>query len=91
MSYQGYKNYETWAVCLWFDNDQGMQGIAYMLAAQDVHGQAFKEWVEDDMPDGDSVSVLTGLYQDLLTGTMQNVDWKEVRDHFVDDTEEDSG
>lgn len=28
MSYNGYKNYETWNVCLWIGNDEGLHELA---------------------------------------------------------------
>jgi hypothetical protein len=28
MSYNGYKNYETWNVCLWIANDEGLYNLA---------------------------------------------------------------
>lgn len=34
MSYQGWKNYPTWAVALWLDNDRGLYESAIATVAQ---------------------------------------------------------
>ncbi len=47
--YNGYTNYETWAVCLWINNDQGLQEY--------WDGEAAVVW--DDTADDPADSVLT--------------------------------
>src|SRR5712691_4616597 len=32
--YNGWKNYETWAVALWIDNDQGTYGMRQIMAVE---------------------------------------------------------
>lgn len=39
MAYNGWKNYETWAVGLWIDNDEGGQSY-WLEAAQDAYDNA---------------------------------------------------
>lgn len=43
MGYNGYKNYETWNVCLWIGNDEGL----YSLAASCDDYASFTETIKD--------------------------------------------
>ena len=54
MSYQGWKNYETWCINLWLDNDEGLYNT-YREQAKDIVSQHTSEdddgnqvWTEDD-------------------------------------------
>lgn len=83
--YQGWANYETWAVALWLNNDQGMQEQAMSMAAghaKDDAGavaDAIKEWVESDMiPD-----LGASLAADLLGAAVADVDWYEIAQSFI--------
>ena len=101
--YQGWKNYESWAVALHIDNDEGLQNMVMEWAQEAVAGGAehqntkegvwtadesakftlaeqIKEFVEDQNPlsEGDS-----GMYGDLLSGAISDVDWDEVAEHYL--------
>lgn len=43
---QGYANRETWAVCLWIDNDEGTQAEAARMAAEARYNVSDDENVE---------------------------------------------
>ena len=69
--YQGWTNYETWAVSLWFDNDQGIYNMwrdtivdlkNEKLSDDDivVHlTDAMKDFIEDENPLMDTATVFT--------------------------------
>ena len=88
--YQGWKNYETWAVALWMDNDQGSQGYKKELAEQTRvedkdewrrdYADALKQWMEDDMPDMGAT-----VWTDLLNGAFSEVNWYEIAQNEIDD------
>jgi hypothetical protein len=90
MPYQGWKNYESWAVALWLDNEQSLQREAQRLANRSTHraADALKTFVTDDiLPD-----LGASLASDLLNAAVSEVDWQEVAEHFQDeDTDEESG
>lgn len=100
MTYNGWKNYETWAVGLWLDNDEGSQAMV-------------REWTREawlDAPSGESYGVLSdsqvarftladtakewaeeampdlgaSLWSDLLRGAMSEVDWIELADAWLE-------
>ena len=79
--YQGWSNYETWAVALWLDNDYGMYQMIQEEAstAEDAYslGQSIKGLIEEGAPQ------LDGVYGELLTGALQNVDWREIAQNLM--------
>ena len=94
MSYQGWTNYETWAVSLWLDNEEGSYSYAGELAgesteeaedeqyleAKHILGDKLKRWMEESMPD------LGGtLWADLLNAAFSEVDWTEIAEHYFEE------
>jgi hypothetical protein len=78
--YNGWKNYETWLVALWIDNDKGLQEMAREIAKGKgknyEKAMALKELIEDMNPLNEG----SGLFVDLMTAALGNVNWKEVLD-----------
>lgn len=92
MSYQGWKNYETWAVSLWLDNEEGSYHYLRELADSAAVGndredatvelaQAVKSWLEESAPE------VEGLWGDLLSAALSEVDWYEVAASALEDCE----
>jgi len=94
MDYNGWTNYETWAVALWIDNDEDSYRERQELARQferdeddpdseaDVAGyaDAIKEWVERDMvPD-----LGASLASDLLGAALSEVNWREIAESWLE-------
>lgn len=86
MSYNGWKNYETWNVNLWLDNDGSDEIIREMAAdyRDDTNGlaHAIQEMIEENMPD-----LGASMFSDLLSAAMREVDWYEIAEHYIDDLE----
>lgn len=80
--YNGWKNYETWAVALWIDNEQRTQNEARAIISEypDINdaAQEFKDWIEAGNPLADTAS----LFSDLLGAALSEVDWLEIAKHF---------
>ena len=75
--YNGYTNYETWAVGLWFDNDRGLYETVQEMI-QEAEGDfmtladMMQAFVEEMQPE------LDGIFSDLLTNALQSVNWDEL-------------
>ncbi len=90
--YNGWTNYETWAVNLWMDNDQGSKDY-YLDLATDYYKtdgeyaiyslpDALKELHEQALPE------LKGFAADLLGAAMHSVNWREIAEHLISEVKE---
>lgn len=81
--YQGWRNFETWAVALWLDNDRGLYDLVREWAAEAkaesgkrdakfVLADQLKEYIDDNKPE------LEGMWADLLNGAIDEVYWDEI-------------
>ena len=85
--YNGWTNYETWCVNLWFENDEGLYRDLLYLAqeADNVYdlSQDIKAMVEEWTPE------VTGLFADLINAALSEVDWQEIAQQWWDAAYED--
>jgi len=92
--YNGWTNYETWCVNLHLTNDESF----YRLVLQCQNADELKSWVNDRVE-----SVLYGsssqlnptrlMLSDLLTSSLQSVNWYEIYDglHSEDEKDDSNG
>jgi len=91
-NYNGWHNYETWAIALWLDNEESSQSYwqseaesALARADGDADQATFalenaiKEQHEEALPE------LQGFAADLLNAAMSEVNWREIARHLVDE------
>ncbi len=94
--YNGWTNYETWCVSLWMDNEEGTQDY-WLERADNCLGAArhddnpkdnaiydlsiaIKEEHEEAKPD----ALACGVFCDLITAAMSEVNWREIAKHFIE-------
>lgn len=104
MAYNGWKNYSTWSVALWFDNDQGLNGmiverIDECLAEGMTKGEARREVMElienvvSEMY-GDCYDAVEGIWGGFATQLLLSdpeildIDYYSVADSFLGDYDE---
>jgi hypothetical protein len=89
-TYNGWKNYPTWAVNLWLSNDEGLyRETLYRVGAVSDEGRAaiadsIKGYVVDDLaPD-----LGASFAADLLGYALDCVDWYEIADAWIESASE---
>ena len=85
MTYNGWKNWETWNVKLWLDEED------YRPYVQGgPSGEGIREYVEEAYgPDGDWCSSCSaGPMADAWGMYLQAVDWAEIYDAYVEDLDD---
>ncbi len=95
MSYNGWKNYATWNVALWIDNEEGTYKYRCQLAerakllaqagdesAQGLLANMLKDWINDGNPLAKGKG---SVYSDLLTAALDDVDWLEIAANFLEE------
>jgi hypothetical protein len=80
--YNGWSNYETWLVNLWFGDiftemsDQGQ-----------LHSEMLREFVEE-MLESDGALPQYGFAADIMNAALRSVDWRELAEHYETEEEE---
>ena len=88
MSHEGWKNYETWCVALWLDNEYSLyQHFTWFAKCHSLSdtSREIKEWMEE----GNPLSEVAGVYTDLLNAAISEVDYYEIAEHFQVKDDED--
>lgn len=100
--YNGWKNYETWNVKLWIDNEQSSheywreqtQSIwMHPRAGRAYTSQTRLEAATTDLADAlkaeheENTPTVTGVYADLLNAALGEVDWYEIASNMIEDEE----
>lgn len=83
--YEGWRNYETWAVGLWLANDEGLYDGAREVAARGskyLMESAMHDYVESILF-GDEAPATLGT--DLLTHALAYVDWPAIVERFQEE------
>ena len=84
-NYNGWTNYETWAVSLWIDNEELSYRYWRQEAARCLRRSTDKEAASSDLAERLKQEILdnapTGepnVYSDLLTAALSEVNWLEI-------------
>lgn len=102
-TYNGWKNYETWNVALWIDNDQGSYNERIRLA-QEAWDEAeadrsftrleqaqfdLADKLKDWIEEQNPLANDASLFSDLLNAALSEVDWMEIAENWLEDIDKD--
>ena len=106
-TYNGWTNYETWAVALWIDNEQGTSERARELAQEFAEEPQINKLTGRDQTAyqlGKAINEWVeeemlpaigeaSLQADLLGAAVSEVNWYEIAEHYLSDlpAEEEEG
>ena len=97
-TYQGWKNYETWAVALWLNNDQGTYNLVRDMAREARESdRATTGYVGadaavvladalEDMVKTDMPEMGASMYADLLNAAVSEVNWYEIAQNILSES-----
>lgn len=71
-TYNGYKNYETWCVALWINNDEVLQRSIRELANE----HQIESYIEELRFETNEEKA--SMFSDILSRSIARVDWEEV-------------
>lgn len=100
-TYNGWTNYETWAVNLWLSNEEG--SYHYWGGVADdcwESAEAEENWTRKENAQLDLAArlkseheeftpELSGVWGDLLTAALSEVNWHEIAGGLLEDYEDD--
>lgn len=93
--YNGWANYETWAVNLWLSNNQPdyeeFRSLAEGYTKEQAYelGQAIRARVEEETDTiiestGGSSGTYSGIISDIFHANLSLVDWNEIAEAFLE-------
>lgn len=97
--YNGWSNYQTWAVNLWIGNDEGTYNYWREQAANvwenaepykdiipkiDVAKRDLADLLKNEISDS-APDLGASMYSDLLNSALSDVDWYEIAGHMIDE------
>lgn len=74
MSYNGYTNYETWNICLWISNDEGLNELA---ASCDDYGSFTETLKEVNTVEEFHAGRISNAYRPIAFQTPDGVAWND--------------
>jgi len=103
-TYNGFTNYETWAVSLWMENDQHSYDYFRELAKRicssatvvtahltkaEIEAVALAEAVRNVFEANSPVCGDSSVYADLMSAALSEVDWHRLAVKLLDELQED--
>ncbi len=99
--YNGWTNYETWNVALWWGNDEGSYNTYRNRCAEalqdhtdmangtidrDAAVRDVAEWLKEECEEGNPLADSASMYTDLLGAALSEVNWDEIARNWLEDT-----
>ena len=85
--YNGWKNYETWLVNLWIDNDGGSEywteradEVRDVSDLADEMENYYQELASEVIPSH-------GMFNDLFNSALREVSWHDIAEHYINEAE----
>lgn len=104
MAYNGWKNYETWNVALWLDNDCGTESMmgewaqecwdealdGKYMSREDNAKSALSDRIKEFVEEQNPLADQATMFTDLLNAALGEVDWYEIAEHYLSEVEKET-
>tara|TARA_R100000306_G_C4275780_1_gene92466 strand:- start:178 stop:471 length:294 start_codon:yes stop_codon:yes gene_type:complete len=92
-TYNGWKNKETWLVNVWLNNDYEMYQyyLGRVTDAWNNNGNVMEELKEIVWEIYRDEHRESGLINDLIETSLNNVDWSRLAEHYIEEIQEEIG
>lgn len=90
-TYQGWSNYETWAMALWLDNEATLYHEVQRLAHNKHHRLSRTEAADElalaikDIIDAATPDLGATVFADLLSASLEAIDWIEIAKSILEE------
>ena len=93
--HNGWSNYETWLVNLWFDNEEYSQSMLREFAKDSIRCAELRgrdrdnavyecsKMIQNEVVE--NTPELDGMFADLLNSALSEVNWYEIAEHAVNE------
>lgn len=103
-TYNGWTNYETWAVNLWMGNDQGSYSY-YGERSQEAYDDAeaddyftrderatldLSDILKRDFEEANPLADQASVWSDMLSAALSEVNWYEIAEHLIADVDKEA-
>lgn len=94
MAYNGWENYQTWAVNLWLNNDQATQEHLFEMAKDAMQASPIvkrkaeyilADNIEDYVEDNNPLLEQNSMFTDMLNHAIANVAWLEIAEGTLEE------
>lgn len=86
-TYQGWKNYPTWAINLWLENDHGSyshwterasEALSKCEGDKEEAARLLSGLLKDEHEEAASSALPNGILSEVLGWALEQVDWREI-------------
>ena len=86
--YNGWPNYETWNVALWFSNDEGIYNLTRRIVKGAPGRAAAADSLRDLAEESDPTAERADFYADIMSHALRGrVDWFKSADSIAEEIE----
>jgi len=85
--YNGWTNYETWVAALWMQNDSGSCDYYAEITNEYDSVYDLSKALQDEFEENNPLPE-SGVYADLMTAAISEINFYEIAEHFWEDYKE---